>query len=63
MTTIYDLLDELRASAISEADKGSKFERLMKAPLPTSYWLPHTSREPFTVVRRYSSVEASSSNC
>ena len=29
--TIYDVLDDLRASAISEADKGTKFERLMKA--------------------------------
>ena len=35
MTTIYELLDELRASAISEVDKGSKFERLMKASLLT----------------------------
>src|SRR3954451_10618167 len=32
-TTIYDVLEELRASAISESDKGSKFERLMKAYL------------------------------
>jgi predicted helicase len=32
-STIYDVLDELRASALSEADKGSKFERLMKAYL------------------------------
>ena len=35
MTTIYELLDDLRASAISEVDKGSKFERLMKAFLTT----------------------------
>jgi predicted helicase len=35
VTTIYDLLDELRASAISEVDKGTKFERLMKAFLLT----------------------------
>lgn len=33
MTTIYDVLEQLRASAISEADKGAKFERLMKAYL------------------------------
>ena len=33
--TIYELLDELRASAISEVDKGAKFERLMKAFLLT----------------------------
>jgi predicted helicase len=32
-TSIYDVLDELRASALSEADKGAKFERLMKAYL------------------------------
>ena len=32
-TTIYDVLEELRASATSEADKGAKFERLMKAYL------------------------------
>lgn len=32
-STIYDVLDELRASALSEADKGSRFERLMKAYL------------------------------
>lgn len=32
-TTIYDVLEQLRASAISEADKGAKFERLMKAYL------------------------------
>jgi predicted helicase len=35
VTTIYELLDELRASAISEVDKGTKFERLMKAFLLT----------------------------
>lgn len=33
MTTIYDVLEELRASALSEADKGAKFERLIKAYL------------------------------
>ena len=33
VTTIYDVLEQLRASAISEADKGAKFERLMKAYL------------------------------
>lgn len=32
-STIYEVLDELRASAISESDKGTKFERLMKAYL------------------------------
>ncbi|MBS2936579.1 DEAD/DEAH box helicase [Nocardioides sp. J2M5] len=32
-STIYEVLDELRASAISESDKGSKFERLVKAYL------------------------------
>ncbi|WP_018500927.1 DEAD/DEAH box helicase [Parafrankia discariae] len=32
-TTIYDVLDQLRASSISETDKGAKFERLMKAYL------------------------------
>ena len=32
-TTIYDVLEELRSSATSEADKGAKFERLMKAYL------------------------------
>src|SRR4051794_35582143 len=32
-TTIYDVLADLRASAVSESDKGSKFERLMKAYL------------------------------
>ncbi|WP_207206889.1 restriction endonuclease [Nocardioides ganghwensis] len=32
-STIYEVLDELRASAISETDKGTKFERLMKAYL------------------------------
>lgn len=30
-TTVSEILDQLRTSAISEADKGSKFERLMKA--------------------------------
>jgi hypothetical protein len=29
-TTIYDVLEELRASALSEVDKGTKFERLMR---------------------------------
>lgn len=33
--TAEDVLDELRASALSEADKGSKFERLVKAFLTT----------------------------
>lgn len=33
--TAEDVLDELRASALSEADKGSKFERLVKAFLMT----------------------------
>jgi predicted helicase len=31
--TIYDVLDQLRASATSEADKGSRLERLFKAYL------------------------------
>lgn len=35
MRTIYDVLEELRASALSEADKGAKFERLIKAYLRT----------------------------
>lgn len=35
MATIYDVLEQLRASAISETDKGAKFERLMKAYLRT----------------------------
>lgn len=30
-STIYDVLDELRSLATSEADKGSRFERLMKS--------------------------------
>ncbi|HVT64259.1 MAG TPA: type ISP restriction/modification enzyme [Mycobacteriales bacterium] len=34
-TTIYDVLEQLRSSATSEADKGSKLERLMKAYLET----------------------------
>ena len=34
-STIYDVLEHLRASAISEADKGAKFERLVKAYLRT----------------------------
>lgn len=34
-TTIYETLDELRQSATSEADKGSKFERLFAAYLRT----------------------------
>ena len=33
MSTIYDVLEQLRASAVSEADKGAKFERLIKAYL------------------------------
>lgn len=32
-TTIYDVLEDLRTSALSEADKGTKFERLMRAYL------------------------------
>jgi predicted helicase len=32
-STIYEVLDQLRDSALSEADKGSRFERLMKAYL------------------------------
>ena len=35
VATIYDVLEQLRASAISETDKGAKFERLMKAYLRT----------------------------
>src|SRR3954451_14294860 len=35
VATIYDVLEQLRASAISEADKGGKFERLIKAYLRT----------------------------
>jgi len=35
VSTIYDVLAELRASAVSEADKGAKFERLVKAYLRT----------------------------
>ena len=35
MATIYDVLEQLRASAVSETDKGAKFERLMKAYLRT----------------------------
>lgn len=31
--SIYDVLDDLRASTTSEADKGSKLERLFKAYL------------------------------
>lgn len=34
-TTIYDVLEELRGSATSEADKGSKLERLIAAYLRT----------------------------
>jgi len=34
-TTIYDVLEELRESATSEADKGSKLERLIAAYLKT----------------------------
>ena len=34
-TTILDILDELRASATSERDKGDKFERLIQAYLKT----------------------------
>src|SRR5437016_5596145 len=33
--TVYDVLDELRASATSEAEKGSRLERLVKAYLRT----------------------------
>jgi predicted helicase len=33
--SVYDLLDQLRASATSEVDKGSKLERLFKAYLTT----------------------------
>jgi predicted helicase len=33
--TIYEILDGLRGTALSEADKGAKFERLMKAFLTT----------------------------
>jgi predicted helicase len=33
--SIYDVLDQLRASATSEVDKGSKLERLIKAYLET----------------------------
>jgi predicted helicase len=29
-TTIHDILDELRACALDERDKGEKFERLMQ---------------------------------
>ena len=32
-TTVYEILDDLWYSATSEADKGSKFERLMAAYL------------------------------
>lgn len=35
MTSIYDVLDHLRASALSEADKGAKFERLVQSYLRT----------------------------
>jgi predicted helicase len=35
VATIYDVLEQLRASAISEADKGGRFERLIKAYLRT----------------------------
>jgi len=34
-TTIYEVLDGLRSAALSETDKGAKFERLMKAFLTT----------------------------
>lgn len=34
-TTIYELLDELRAGATSEVDKGSQLERLMVSYLRT----------------------------
>lgn len=33
MTSIYEVLDHLRASALSEADKGGKFERLVQSYL------------------------------
>ncbi|KAA1419211.1 DEAD/DEAH box helicase [Nocardioides humilatus] len=32
-TSVYDVLEELRLSSLTEADKGAKFERLMKAYL------------------------------
>ena len=32
-STIYEVLDELRATALSEADKGTRFERLIRAYL------------------------------
>lgn len=32
-STIYEVLDELRATALSEADKGTRFERLITAYL------------------------------
>src|SRR6185312_5244943 len=35
VTTIHDVLDGLRDSALSEADKGVKFERLVKSFLTT----------------------------
>ncbi len=35
MTTIYEVLDSLRASALDERDKGDKFERLVNAFLET----------------------------
>lgn len=34
-TSIYEVLDHLRASALSEADKGAKFERLVQSYLRT----------------------------
>ncbi len=34
-TSIYQVLDHLRASALSEADKGAKFERLVQSYLRT----------------------------
>ena len=41
-TTIYEVLDELRGAATSEADKGSKLEQLMLSYLRTC--LLYTSR-------------------
>jgi predicted helicase len=35
MKSIYELLDELRASSLSKVEQGTKFERLMKAFLTT----------------------------
>jgi predicted helicase len=35
-TTVYELLDELRATSLDELDKGDKFERLIAAYLTTA---------------------------